>query len=91
LTLVHNTTLNNGPSSPSATTPATPSRAQSTRTGDDFYSPYAAQELARKHAAELRMGVHTYENVVYTGEDGYVTESEAAARGLKVRRRGEEW
>ncbi len=53
---------------------------KSTRTGDDFYDPYAAQEAAKKVSAELSMKVVTYENMVYT-EKGFLEES--TAEGLK--------
>ena len=58
---------------------------KSTVTGEDFYGPYEAQELAKEHAAELEMEVVTYENIVYTGEEhGYMQESEAKAQGLEA-------
>ena len=58
---------------------------KSTVTGEDFYGPYEAQELAKEHAAELEMEVVTYENIVYTGEEhGYLQESEAQAKGLEA-------
>merc|ERR1712186_269013 len=58
---------------------------KSTVTGDDFYGPYDAQETGKKHSAELGMTVTHYENMVYVGdEDGYVEESEAKKRKLKV-------
>ena len=56
---------------------------KSTRTGDDFYGPYDAQELGKKHAAELQVEVVAYENVVYVGNDTFMSESEAKAKGLK--------
>ena len=56
---------------------------KSTRSGEDFYGPYAAQDLGRAHAKELAMEVVAYENVVYTGDaSGFLGESEAKARGL---------
>jgi hypothetical protein len=54
---------------------------KSTRTGEDFYGPYDAQEAARKVATELAMKVVTYENMVYT-DKGFLEESKAAE--LKV-------
>lgn len=57
---------------------------KSTRTSEDFYGPYDAQELGKKHADELAVQVVTYENVVYTGEaTGFMGESEAKKKGVK--------
>lgn len=39
---------------------------KSTLDGKDFYGPYDAQEIAKKHSDELGVKVATYENVVYT-------------------------
>jgi len=58
---------------------------KSTITGDDFYGAYDAQEMGKKFADELGMKVTHYENMVYINEEeGYVQESEAKKRGLKV-------
>jgi sulfate adenylyltransferase len=58
---------------------------KSTITGDDFYGAYDAQETGKKYAAELGVTVTHYENMVYVGpEEGYVQESLAKQRGLKV-------
>merc|ERR1711933_648610 len=58
---------------------------KSTVTGDDFYGAYDAQEMGKKFASELSMEVAHYENMVYVGPDeGYIQESEAKKRGLKV-------
>merc|ERR1719497_271785 len=58
---------------------------KSTVTGDDFYGAYDAQETGKKYSAELGVTVTHYENMVYVGADeGYVQESEAKKRGLKV-------
>merc|ERR1711991_166276 len=58
---------------------------KSTITGDDFYGPYDAQEIGKKFSAELGVTVTHYENMVYVGADeGYVQESIAKQRGLKV-------
>merc|ERR1712137_784197 len=58
---------------------------KSTRTGDDFYGPYDAQETGKKYAAELGVTVTDYENMVYVGpEQGYVEESVAKKQGYKV-------
>merc|ERR1712176_557002 len=58
---------------------------KSTVTGDDFYAAYDAQDMGKKFASELSMEVAHYENMVYVGPDeGYIQESEAKKRGLKV-------
>jgi len=58
---------------------------KSTITGDDFYGAYDAQEMGKKFSSELSVEVAHYENMVYVGpEEGYIEESEAKKRGLKV-------
>merc|ERR1712157_557823 len=58
---------------------------KSTITGDDFYGPYDAQEMGKKFSAELGVMVAHYENMVYDGpEEGYIQESAAKKRGMKV-------
>merc|ERR1712060_407907 len=58
---------------------------KSTITGDDFYGAYDAQDMGKKFASELSMEVAHYENMVYVGpEEGYIEESAAKKRGLKV-------
>merc|ERR1719316_2008303 len=57
---------------------------KSTLTSDDFYGAFEAQEMGKKYAEELGMKVTHYENMVYIGEEGYVEESVAKKRGLKV-------
>jgi len=58
---------------------------KSTISGDDFYGAYDAQEMGKKFESELGMKVTHYENMVYVGEqEGYIQESEAKKRGLKV-------
>jgi sulfate adenylyltransferase len=58
---------------------------KSTITGDDFYGAYDAQEIGKKFSAELGVTVAHYENMVYVGgEEGYIQESVAKGRGLKV-------
>jgi len=62
---------------------------KSTLTSEDFYGAYEAQEMGKKHSAELGVGVVDYPNMVYVGEEhgnerGYATEPDAKSRGLKV-------
>jgi len=62
---------------------------KSTLTSDDFYGPYDAQEMGKKHSEELSVKVVDYPNMVYVGEGhgnerGYATEPDAKSRGLKI-------
>merc|ERR1712064_45800 len=58
---------------------------KSTITGDDFYGAYDAQDMGKKFSSELNVEVAHYENMVYVGpEEGYIQESAAKKRGLKV-------
>merc|ERR1719191_2318364 len=60
---------------------------KSTVTGDDFYGPFDAQEMGRKHSDELAMGVVTYENMCFVGDSiGYLEESAAKAGGHKIQK-----
>jgi sulfate adenylyltransferase len=55
--------------------------------GKPFYGPYAAQELLRKHSAELGMGVLPFKMMVYVQDlDAYVPEDEVPkkARALTI-------
>lgn len=55
---------------------------KSTLSGEDFYGPYDAQELAGANAAELNMQTVPSLNIAYTQEKGYVTADVAAAEKL---------
>lgn len=55
---------------------------KSTISGEDFYGPYDAQELAGANAAELNMQTVPSLNIAYTQEKGYVTADVAAAEKL---------
>merc|ERR1719183_2824018 len=58
---------------------------KSTLDGEDFYGPYDAQEIGKKHSEELGVQVVHYENMVYVGpEQGYMQESKAKELGVKV-------
>eukprot|EP00192_Tetraselmis_astigmatica_P012765 CAMPEP_0117650560 /NCGR_PEP_ID=MMETSP0804-20121206/1605_1 /TAXON_ID=1074897 /ORGANISM="Tetraselmis astigmatica, Strain CCMP880" /LENGTH=426 /DNA_ID=CAMNT_0005456441 /DNA_START=215 /DNA_END=1496 /DNA_ORIENTATION=- len=60
--------------------------SKSSLTGEDFYGPYEAQDLAKKHSAELGVDTVPSLNVVYTAEEGYVTADVASAKGLSVQK-----
>jgi sulfate adenylyltransferase len=62
--------------------------------GKSFYDPYAAQEMLRKHEAELGVSMVPFRMMVYLPElDAYVPEDEVAGRkaqnisGTELRRR----
>merc|ERR1719310_603543 len=62
---------------------------KSTLTSEDFYGAFEAQEMGKKHSAELAMKVASYPNMVYVGEGngnarGFATEAEAKEKGLKI-------
>jgi len=63
---------------------------KSTKTGDDFYGPFDAQEMGKKHEDELAMKVASYPNMVYVGDQGnprgFATEADAKAKGLEVKK-----
>lgn len=57
------------------------SGTKSTITGKEFYSAYEAQDAGKRFSTELGVTVIHYENLIYVGEEGYVQESLAKARG----------
>merc|ERR1711912_157103 len=62
---------------------------KSTLTSDDFYGAFEAQEMGKKHSAELDMTVVDYPNMVYVGEEhgnarGYISDKAAKEKGLKI-------
>lgn len=62
---------------------------KSTLTQEDFYGPFEAQEIGKKHSAELAVTVVDYPNMVYVGEEhgnarGYMSDKEAKDKGLKI-------
>jgi sulfate adenylyltransferase len=64
---------------------------KSTLTSDDFYGAFEAQEMGKKHSAELSVTVVDYPNMVYVGEEhgnerGYATEPDAKKKGLKIQK-----
>jgi sulfate adenylyltransferase len=57
---------------------------KSTISGEDFYGPYDAQELATANAPELGMQTVPSLNIAYTQEKGYVTADVAKAENLTM-------
>jgi len=55
---------------------------KSSITGEDFYGPYEAQELAASKCEELGMQIVPSLNITYTEEKGYVTADIADKEGL---------
>ncbi len=59
---------------------------KSNMTGEDFYSPYAAQDFAKACAKELSMDTVPSLNLVYTEEEGYVSADHAEKLGLHIKK-----
>merc|ERR1712039_1162568 len=62
---------------------------KSTLNSEDFYGAFEAQEMGKKHSAELEMSVVDYPNMVYVGEEngnarGYISDKAAKQKGLKI-------
>ena len=59
---------------------------KSSLNGEDFYTPYEAQEFAQSCAKELKMETVPSLNLVYTEEEGYVTADHATELGLHIKK-----
>mmetsp|Transcript_67504 Transcript_67504/g.180361 ORF Transcript_67504/g.180361 Transcript_67504/m.180361 type:complete len:416 (+) Transcript_67504:73-1320(+) len=59
---------------------------KSSLTGKDYYGPYDAQDMARAHCKELGMQIVPSLDLVYTVEEGYVTEEVATAKKLTIQK-----
>merc|ERR1712232_1359568 len=64
---------------------------KNTLTSDDFYGAFEAQEMGKKHSAELDVTVVDYPNQVYVGEEhgnarGYMSDTEAKKKGVKIQK-----
>jgi len=57
---------------------------KSTISGEDFYGPYDAQEVAEKHQEELGIKVVAFRQMVYTKEKGYIEKDEADKHQIKA-------
>merc|ERR1712050_375278 len=62
---------------------------KSTLDSEDFYGAFEAQEMGKKHSAELEVTVVDYPNMVYVGEEngnarGYISDKAAKEKGLKI-------
>ncbi|EKX54385.1 hypothetical protein GUITHDRAFT_156858 [Guillardia theta CCMP2712] len=56
---------------------------KSSLSSTDFYGVYDAQDMAKKHAAELEMQIVPSLDILYTAEKGYITVDEAKKLDLK--------
>merc|ERR1712061_362906 len=64
---------------------------KSTLTSDDFYGAFEAQDMGKKHSAELGVTVVDYPNMVYVGQEhgnarGYISDKLAKEKGLKIQK-----
>ena len=59
---------------------------KSSLSGEDFYTPYEAQEFAQKCASELEMQTIPSLNLVFTEEKGYVNAEEAKDLDLHIKK-----
>merc|ERR1719223_2043797 len=64
---------------------------KSTLTSEDFYGAFEAQEIGKKHSAELAVTVVDYPNQVYVGEEhgnsrGYMSDTDAKKKGVKIQK-----
>lgn len=57
--------------------------SKSSITGDDFYGPYEAQDMANASMEKLGVTPVPSLNLVYTEEEGYTTDEYAKEKGLK--------
>ncbi len=57
---------------------------KSSKSGEDFYGPYDAQNFARDCTSELNMKVVPSKNLVYTKEKGYITAEEANEKKYQI-------
>merc|ERR1712151_790077 len=58
---------------------------------EDFYGAFEAQEMGKKHSAEIDVTVVDYPNMVYVGEEhgnarGYISDKAAKEKGLKIQK-----
>jgi sulfate adenylyltransferase len=60
--------------------------SKSSITGEDYYGAFDAQDLARAKSEELGVTPVPSLNLVYTEEEGYVTDDDAKEKGLKIQK-----
>jgi len=57
---------------------------KSSKSGEDFYGPYDAQNFAKECTKELNMEIVPSKNLVYTKEKGYITAEEATKNKYEI-------
>jgi len=60
--------------------------SKSSITGEDYYGPYEAQDIANANAERLWVTPVPSLNLVYTEEEGYLTDGDAKAKGLEIKK-----
>jgi sulfate adenylyltransferase len=60
--------------------------SKSSITGEDYYGAYEAQDIANEMSERLGVTPVPSLNLVYTDEKGYVTDEEAKAEGLDIKK-----
>jgi len=60
--------------------------SKSSITGDDFYGPYEAQDIARSNAEKLGVTPVPSLNLVYSDDEGYVTADYAESKDLSTKK-----
>lgn len=58
--------------------------SKSSVTGEDYYGAYDAQDMAKAQSERLGVIPVPSLNLVYTEEEGYTTDEDAKAKGLKI-------
>ena len=60
--------------------------SKSSITGEDYYGAFDAQDTARANSEKLGVTPVPSLNLVYTAEEGYVTDEEAKSKDLEIRK-----
>jgi sulfate adenylyltransferase len=60
--------------------------SKSSITGKDYYGAYEAQKIANEMSERLGVTPVPSLNLVYTEEEGYVTDEEAKEKGLEIKK-----
>ena len=60
--------------------------SKSSITGEDYYGAYEAQDIANEMSERLGVTPVPSLNLVYTEEEGYVTDEEAKEKGLEIKK-----
>jgi len=60
--------------------------SKSSVTGEDYYGAYDAQDIAKENAERLGVTPVPSLNLVYTEDEGYVTDTETKEKGLDIKK-----